>query len=174
MTLKTDIHTKEDLNKLMLDEAGIRDPLDQVQLRFILIPDFEPDRAVVLVKAHHCMSDGVGFGALMLAISGAYTASALPGVKSTNILFRMLMHLLFPFLVAYALYTGSKDKNDYNSIRKSLPLTGRKQAAFSKDIDMPAIKAWCKKNSCTVNDYSCAILSSTMYEYFERYQEQDG
>lgn len=108
--MKTGIHTKDELNRFMLDETTVRDPFDQVQLRFILIPDFEKDRGVILVKAHHCMSDGVGFGALMLSISGQYTASALPSVKPVSIFFRILLQLLFPFLVVYAIHVGSKDK----------------------------------------------------------------
>lgn len=48
-------------------------------------------------------------------------------------------------------------------------MTGKKQAAHSKDLDLMAIKSWCKNNGCTVNDYSCALLSTTLYEYFEKH-----
>lgn len=40
---RDDIHTKDQLIELMLHEQTIRDPLDYVQMRFILIPEYEGD-----------------------------------------------------------------------------------------------------------------------------------
>lgn len=81
VVLKTGIHTMQDLNEYMAQEIELRDPLDTVQFKFVLIPDFEPDRGVVILKYHHCMSDGMGIGSMFLAISGLYDAKALPRIR---------------------------------------------------------------------------------------------
>ena len=36
------------------------------------------------------------------------------------------------------------------------------------------MKNYCKLNNCTINDYTTALLSNTMYEYFEKNDTIDG
>lgn len=51
-------------------------------------------------------------------------------------------------------------------------MTGIRNGAFLMDLDLSKIKAYCKEQGCTVNDYSTALLSNTMYEYFQRREKE--
>jgi hypothetical protein len=77
----------------------------------ILIPDFKPGKSVVIVKCHHCLTDGLGLAAFALALSDGYDASNLPSIKPPHWLFEMLMTILMPFLVIKGL-AGNPSKSD--------------------------------------------------------------
>lgn len=53
-------------------------------------------------------------------------------------------------------------------------MTGKKHGAFTTDLDVVAMKTFCKANSCTVNDYTTALISNTLYEYFDKNRVVDG
>lgn len=43
------------------------------------------------------------------------------------------------------------------------------------DLDVKEIKAFSKSKGCTLNDYIVALLSTALYEYFDRRKDQwDG
>ena len=63
---------------------------------------------------------------------------------------------------------------NFNSIKKLYPMTGKKHGAFTTDLDVVAMKTFCKANSCTVNDYTTALISNTLYEYFDKNRVVDG
>ena len=48
-------------------------------------------------------------------------------------------------------------------------MTGKKNGAFTCDLDVVKIKQFCRLNDCTVNDYTTALISNTLYEYFENH-----
>lgn len=52
-------------------------------------------------------------------------------------------------------------------------MTGRKNGAFTEDIDLAKIKALAKANGATVNDFMTAVLSNTMYKYFEQHRSEE-
>ena len=37
----------------------IRDPLDSLQFKFIFVPEFSQSVSVMILKCHHCFSDGI-------------------------------------------------------------------------------------------------------------------
>ena len=88
----------------------IRDPFDNVQYRFVLIPDYADDKGLIIVKKHHCMGDGLAFSALLLSLS-EYDANALPGLKpmgwckrfiiESQMIFRVPM-VIWRFLVTWS------------------------------------------------------------------------
>lgn len=47
-------------------------------------------------------------------------------------------------------------------------MTGLKNGAFTRDIDIVKLKKYSKDNNCTVNDTFTALLSCSLYNYFER------
>jgi len=59
-----------------------------------------------------------------------------------------------------------------NPIAKGLAITGKKKGAFSMDLNIKDIKEASKKLGCTVNDFTTAILSNTIHEYFQRHIDQ--
>jgi hypothetical protein len=58
---------------------------------------------------------------------------------------------------------------DSNAIQKNQPMTGRKNGAYTRDIDITKIKLFSKANNCTVNDTIAALLSCSLHSYFQNH-----
>jgi NRPS condensation-like uncharacterized protein len=48
-------------------------------------------------------------------------------------------------------------------------MTGKKNGAFTRDLDIKQIKDFSRKYNCTVNDVLSALLSVSLYKYFEEH-----
>ena len=83
-------------------QRAIRDPIDTVQYKFIIIPKYMDGKGAVILKAHHNLADGLGFSFLFLAISDVWDKSALPALKPMGCLKSTLVYSLLPFLVLKA------------------------------------------------------------------------
>ena len=68
IVLREDIHTDEDLQKMMLYEETTRDEMNNIQLKFILCPKFRNGMGTITLKTHHCFTDGLGFGTMFLCL----------------------------------------------------------------------------------------------------------
>lgn len=66
------IHSKQDLTDFMIKQQNIRDDFDNCQYKFFLIPDYSVNESVIIYKAHHCFSDGMGASMFFLMISDQY------------------------------------------------------------------------------------------------------
>lgn len=51
-------------------------------------------------------------------------------------------------------------------------MSGRKNGAYTEDIDLPKLKALAKANGATVNDFMTAVLSNTIYKYFDDHKNE--
>ena len=58
---------------------------------------------------------------------------------------------------------------NHHVMKKNLPITGIRKAAFSENFDLIKIKAYTKTQSCSVNDYIGALIGNSLYEYFEKH-----
>lgn len=64
-------------------------------------------------------------------------------------------------------------KRDSNALKKdNTKLSGKKTVGFHYDLNLTAIKDYCKKKSCTINDYCSTLLSVSLYEYFENEEKR--
>ena len=86
IVLAEGIHTEDQLSDLLSKENGIRDPVDSVQWKFILIPDYQPGKGAIVMKFHHCFIDGGAISMFLLAVSGKYDPKHLPGMKERSLL----------------------------------------------------------------------------------------
>ena len=134
--------------------------------KFILLPDFETDMSVIVMKAHHSFCDGLGIACLFSSLSLEYDSTNLPGMKQVPWFKRFFIFLISPLLVLYVLIKVQLAPNDENIMKNSEPKTGRKTGAYSKDLDLPAMKKYCKANKMTINDYTTSLLSVSLREYF--------
>jgi len=75
------VHTDKDLCDFMAKTSEIREPLDNVQYRYWLIPDFSKDRSVMITKAHHSLGDGMSLTTMGMLMSDTYDAKNLSGLK---------------------------------------------------------------------------------------------
>ena len=56
--------------------------MDNVQWKFYIIPDYENDKSVLVLKAHHSLADGIGFAHFFLALSDDYNSKNINALKS--------------------------------------------------------------------------------------------
>lgn len=174
VTLKEGIHSKEDLIEFVLSEQPHREPLDTVQIRFILIPDYIDGKSAMVMKSHHVLADGLGFASMFLSMSDGDVS--INDIPSLHIPFakRLLIYLLTPFLFLKTLWIGATIKKDKNCIKNNLLLTGKKNAYYSEPLDIALIKSYCKANKCTINDYTFSLISNSLYEYMEKHSTAGG
>ena len=97
--MKNGIHDEMSLSEYMCKQQSIRDSYDNVQYKFICIPDYQPNKSAIIVKAHHCFSDGLGFSAFALAMSGDYDSTSLPALKPQPWYLKFVIFILNPLLV---------------------------------------------------------------------------
>jgi hypothetical protein len=48
-------------------------------------------------------------------------------------------------------------------------MTGKKNGAFTRELDINRFKDFCRTNNCTVNDAISAVLSCSLYKYFKNH-----
>lgn len=53
-------------------------------------------------------------------------------------------------------------------------MTGRKNGAYTENLQPLKMKAFCKQKNITINDYVTSVLSTTLFEYFNTHQVVDG
>jgi len=140
-----------------------------MQYRFTFIPEMEGGRSAIVLKCHHSFTDGMGLSTLWLAFSGDYEPKSLPTVRQLSCWKKIMLDLISPFIVIWymAIKLGCL-KVDKNEIKKAgIPASGIKSGAYRYDFNVQSMKKYCKANKCSINDYTTALLSCTLYEYFE-------
>jgi len=55
----------------------------------------------------------------------------------------------------------------YNALNKPIPMTNKKDGAYSMDIKINEMKAIAKMKNCSLNDYVISVYSNTLYQYFD-------
>lgn len=74
-----------------------------------------------------------------------------------------MLYVLSPFLIIQATYDILVKKASYNAVRKNIPMTNKKNGAYSMDINISEIKAMSKLKNCSLNDYVISCYSNTLY-----------
>jgi len=128
----------------MIAEQGERETFDNVQYKFYVFPDFQPDKSAVCMKTHHCFTDGLGYGTFFLSLSGEYDADQLPSLKPLSCLKKIGVNLLYPYLLLTQGFKILFTSRNHNSIKKRIPMSGNKNAAFTCDLDIKQMKVFCK------------------------------
>jgi hypothetical protein len=98
---------------------------------------------VIVFKVHHCFSDGLGLGSFFLSLmpgKDGYNPEHLPGLKPMSCMKKMIVWVLYPFLVLKEGLSIALTPKNSNSIKKPIPMTGRKNGAFTIDLDINKIK----------------------------------
>ena len=53
------IRTDEDISNFVAKEQMIKEPLDGLQYKIIMVPDFSQTESVWIMKFHHSIGDGI-------------------------------------------------------------------------------------------------------------------
>ena len=128
----------------------------------------------MVVKVHHCLADGLAFSAFAMAMSDKYDAKNLPNLKPNPWYIDLMIVVLYPYLVIKTNVDVNIVKRNHHVMKKNIPISGKKTAAFSTDFDLSEIKKFTKSKLCSINDYMGALLGTGLYEYFEKHQIEDG
>lgn len=115
------------------------------------------------------MTDGLGIATFFQGFNGSYDATNLPAMRPLSFCKQLFVWLVSPFLILQTLGSVMLMKRDSNALKKdNTPLSGKKTLGYILDLNLPAIKDYCKSKGCTVNDYCSSLLSVSLYKYFER------
>jgi len=69
--------------------------------------------------------------------------------------------LISPILILGAIIPSLAQPMDRNSITGKA-YSGKKTAGFDYGLDLEKMKAYCKKNACTINDYTASVFSCAL------------
>lgn len=58
-SIHSGVHTEEELAEFMTNVQCVREPLDWVQWRIYLFPDYGENESVMIYKVHHSLADGI-------------------------------------------------------------------------------------------------------------------
>ena len=145
-----------------------RDPYDNVQYHFFFLPDWSETESAIILKTHHVFSDGLGYATMFAAMQeGKFDGSSLPGMKPLSSFKKFMIMLLSPFLILQATYDILSANSSYNAVKKNMPMTNRKNGAYTQDLDLKQFKEICKIKGCTMNDYIMSVFSNALYEFFD-------
>ena len=111
-----------------------------MQYRLWLVPNYSEKESAIIIKVHHCMADGLGFAAFMLALSDSYDVDNLPHLKPLSPFRQALVYLALPFMFAPQALNILGKKMDLNELHNQRPISGEKKGAFTRDIDIGKIK----------------------------------
>lgn len=122
---------------------------------------------MIVVKGHHSFADGVGLGQFLMAIQDTYDPKSRPGLKSVPWYKMAIVYLLSPILILKAQFQFFLSPRLTNSLNNDTLTTGKKNGAFTCDMDLSKIKKLCKEIGCTHNDMMTTLLSNTFFEHFK-------
>ena len=130
------------------------------------IPDYQHNKSCMVVKIHHSLGDGVSMAMTITAASDNFNPKdVFTSLRQISCLQWTIIYLFIPFFVLRQNFILFTTPRDYNCMFQSVKNTGIKKGAFSTDLDLLKIKAYCKQNKFTVNHYYFGILSKTLHDY---------
>ena len=112
-----------------------------MQLRFTVIPDYSETESAVIVSTHHSMIDGQGMGAFYKILADEMDGSDIPSFPEQPWYFWVTMYTILIFAVPlYSFINFFGFSHDRNALHRGVPLTTRKKAAATRDINIPKLK----------------------------------
>jgi hypothetical protein len=78
-----------------------------------------------------------------------------------------MLYILSPFLIIREAIDILTTFKSYNAVKKNIPMTGKKNGAYSLEIKIADVKGVAKIKNCTINDYVMGVYSNTLYQYFD-------
>lgn len=164
--------TKKDMINYSYDELNQKfDIYNELPYKFIFIQNNEGMyRNLVIFKADHILSDGVGFVGLLSSLAQNYDVKLFPQSmkkKSANILGIISSILLMPYYAVYNfyrnLYSLNMGKTPFKSETK--PISGIPKISLSKEYSFSQYSKINKRMGITFNDMMMAVFSSAIKRY---------
>ena len=153
------IKTDEDICAFIAREQIIRDPLNSLQYKFVFVPNFSTDESVLILKIHHCLSDGVTVMAVTSTLSDSgYDVKNFPKLiprfswwQNVMITVVKLCTLPYSMLVAQCSILQKGKRNEVHP--ENAVLQGKRKVAVSKPLEITLLREALKKKRVSLNDY---------------------
>lgn len=123
------VHDMNSLLRFMCDEQTITIPLDTVQYRIILMPDFDAESSAIVLKINHTLGDGAAIVYWVMALADIFDPDNVPVVKHYPFWLKLATKLATPFTTLYYSLEMIFMHRDKNAICNGRTLTGNKNAA---------------------------------------------
>jgi NRPS condensation-like uncharacterized protein len=140
---------------------------DAPQYKFLLIPDYQPDKSALILKVHHNMCDGLGLATLFQSFNDVYESSTLPRMKEISFCKEFMVLCISPFLMLWVFFKVQLMGADNNSIHNDEKLSGSKALGRVENMNVSRMKDFCRSKKVTINDYCATLFSMTMHEYLQ-------
>ena len=149
----------------MAKEANKRDSFDLVQYKGFYFLDYNEKESAYVFKAHHSMTDGLGFVSITANVTDNFDPSYIPKMRKLSPIQKLYVGIALPFSVMSVGIKYLFTPAERNAIHSGKPLKGDKKGYVSNDISVNKIKDKSKQFNTTINDMMMALTSLTLKEY---------
>jgi len=112
------------------------------------------------------MADGLGLITLTVNLQDTFDPTQLPQMRKFTFLENIYYFFAIPFaIISEAIYFLSLPIDNNPIHDQSKPLTGRKNAALSKEISVSQLKEFGRTHGVTINDLILTVSSLSIKEY---------
>ena len=181
MPIIGNIHTEQELADYMAKEQSYRLPLDGLQWRVYLIPDYSATESVFVYKVHHSLADGI---ANILFFNDMTDEPKLEGYPNLLIRFSFLqdisIKLMMPFYLLWLAFKlvilMKNERNGFKTPAVTEKLTSLKNYEMIPDICLNDVKKRAAelttpRMKVTINDVLMTVLSKTINDYLRKHTD---
>ena len=142
--------------------------MDRPQWHIYVQPNYNGEEAVLFIKLHHSIADGISGMNLTLQCDDIYDPDKLIKMPSVPVYKRMIYRLISPFMIPIILYEALTEKIIVNPIHDGKrELTGVKKCVISELFSFEKIKKSSKVLKVTINDLLTSALSVGFKRFFQ-------
>ena len=171
----TIFNTVDDMIKYSFNELNIKFDLEhQLPYKFIFVRNANGVfHNLVIFKADHILSDGVGFVGLLSALADNYDIKLFPtSMKKHNTSIMTILSMIFlsPYFAIYNFYRNLISLNTgLTPFKSTTPISGIPKISISKAFSFSKYSKINKSIGITFNDMMMTVFSSSIKKYFDLY-----
>lgn len=164
-----ELKTEKDLLEYVQDFSAAEMPRNQLQWQIDICDKYLGDKAVMIGKLHHGLTDGMATMMLLASVDGNKNMPAIPQMKDISIVTKVILFLLSPFFFIHSLYVDLLVKNDPNPFMLKKGFTGKKKLVASKVYDFSDLrKAYKQFKGITFNDFFMGCIGVGFKKYAQK------
>jgi hypothetical protein len=165
------VTSEAELHKLFGDYISEPLDFDKSPWETVFIENYEDDKSVIFLKAHHSLCDGLSTVSLQFSLSDPTNeASPFVNLRKKSILSDLSVFVLSALYLPIHSFKKLFDRRD-KSIIHGKDLIGTKSYSSSSRIPISVIKAYSKRMDTTFNTAIMACIGSAVQNLFEKHSE---
>lgn len=137
------------------------------------IENYQGDKSVIILKAHHSLCDGLAAVSLLVSLADptADNAASFVDLNKKSVLNNLTYFILSVLLIPFALVKQLIRRPD-KSFLHGPPLSGTKSFCCTRRVSMSSVKAFCRRKNVKFNTCLLSCVGAAMQTLFERYNER--